>query len=64
MAWGQYLLLGHQVTMSGETVWQGLAAILLIFHWTVLCVGPEKVVRKPWPWDKDGEPRIGADWTP
>ena len=22
--------------MSGETVWQGLAAILPIFHWTVL----------------------------
>ena len=33
---GQSLLLGYQVTMSGETVWQGLAAILPIFHWTVL----------------------------
>ena len=29
-------MLGHQVTMSEETVWQGLAAILPIFHWTVL----------------------------
>ena len=36
MAKGQPLLLGYQVTMSGETVWQGLAAILPIFHWTVL----------------------------
>ena len=36
MAKGQSLLLGYQVTMSGETVWQGLAAILPIFHWTVL----------------------------
>jgi hypothetical protein len=36
VAWGQSLLLRHQVTMSGETVWQELAAILPIFHWTVL----------------------------
>ena len=36
MAQGQSLLLGYQVTMCGETVWQGLAAILPIFHWTVL----------------------------
>jgi hypothetical protein len=36
VAKGQSLLLGYQVTMSGETVWQGLAAILPIFHWTVL----------------------------
>jgi hypothetical protein len=36
VAKGQSLLLGYQVTMSGETVWQGLAAIFPIFHWTVL----------------------------
>ena len=27
--------------MSEETVWQGLAAILPIFHWTVLPLGRE-----------------------
>ena len=36
VAKGQSLLLGYQVTMSGETVWQGLAAILPIFRWTEL----------------------------
>ncbi len=36
MAKGQSLLLGYQVTMIVETVWQGLAAIFPIFHWTVL----------------------------
>ena len=39
MARGQFLLLDHQVTMSEETVWQGLVAILPIFHWTVLPLG-------------------------
>jgi hypothetical protein len=47
VAWGQSLLLGHQVTMSGETVWQGLAAILPIFHWTVLYLTPKNQVWYP-----------------
>ena len=43
---GVSLLLDYQVAMSEETVWQGLAAILPIFHWTVLGVvaGPENQV--------------------